>query len=209
MLTRILMIGAYLFLLAVLLPHTAWMFSLFEPTEATNLGWLGAIAFEVTIAALTHFLAKELAAVSDISGERFGERMKRELLNIPAFLLAGSISISVVANWTHAYRYSNVPFGDYTVIRVFYSVLFGAALPLCSFAYAYVLSRVYRKPEQMEADMQEAQAWLALSNFIKTNPGRDVSPRHLARMAGVNETVASKVIANAIDIGTITTNGKV
>lgn len=211
MFTRILMVGAYLFLLAVLLPHTAWMFSLFEPAETSDLGWAGAIAFEITIAALTHFLAKELAAASDIKSKNFGERLKNELVNIPAFLLLGSIAISVVANWTHAYQNASaVPWGEFSMVRVIYSILFGAALPLCSFAYAYVLSQVYKKPEKSEDNKQEDAAMLALINFIKANPGRDITPRYLGRVANVDESTASKVIQEAVTTGILNNiNGKV
>lgn len=204
---RILMVGAYLFLLGVLLPHTAWMFSLFEPEQATQLGWAAAVAFELTILSLTHFLAKELAAVSDINGERFTARLKRELANIPAFLLLASIAISTVANWTHAYQFASTSLNNYAIVKVFYSILFGAALPLCSFAYAYVLSRVYRKPEASTADQEEALGWLALANYVKNQPGKTVTPQYLGRMAGISETSASKVLAHAVETGMINTNG--
>jgi hypothetical protein len=211
MFTRILMVMSYIFLLVVLLPHTAWMFSLFEPAQSQGLGWAGAIAFELTIGALTHFLARELAAVSDIAGEKFIERMKRELMNIPAFLLLGSILISTVANWTHAYNFANtVPFGDYSIVKVLYSTLFGAALPLCSFAYAYVLSRVYRKDESKQPieSETEAAAWQVIVQHRKQNSGRDLTPRYLARQAGITEETASRVIAEAVQTGVISMNGK-
>jgi hypothetical protein len=58
----------YLALLAVLLPHTAWAFSRFEPQTAGWLGipwgivtaWAAAFAFEAAIAALTHRLARRI-----------------------------------------------------------------------------------------------------------------------------------------------------
>lgn len=211
MATRILLLAAYLFLLGVLLPHTAWMFSQFEPEQSQGLGWAGAIAFEITIAALTHFLAKELAAVSDVVGENFLARIKRELLNIPSFLLLGSIIISTVANWTHAYAFSNQqsPFGEYIIVKVLYSILFGAALPLCSFAYAYVLSRAYRPNPASDAEAEaESAAWRTLINHRNTHPGRELTPRYLSRQAGVTEELAAKVIATAVATGAINTNGK-
>lgn len=211
MFTRITMIGAYIFLLIVLLPHTAWMFSLFEPEQSTNLGWSAAVAFEITIAVLTHFLATQLAAVSDMHDEKFTARLKRELVNIPAFLLLGSVAISTVANWTHAYNFSTtIPFADYGAVKFVYSLLFGAALPLCSFAYAYVLSLVYRKAkDESNAFTDEAKAWLALTNHLQAKPGEQVTPRLLGRMAGVTEEVAAKVITKAVNIGTLNNNGKV
>lgn len=58
----------YLALLAVLLPHTAWAFSNFEPQRAGVLGihwgsvtaWAAAFAFEAAIATLTHKLARHI-----------------------------------------------------------------------------------------------------------------------------------------------------
>lgn len=210
MFTRILMLGSYMFLLIVLLPHTAWMFARFEPPDMQGLGWAAAIAFEITIAALTHFLAKQLAAVSDVAASGLGERLKNELANIPSFLLMGSIVISVVANWTHAYQNAEtVPWGDQPIVRVFYSVLFGAALPVCSFAYAYVLSQVYKKSEPAEDTKLEQLTWLKLLEYIKSNPGREPTPRYLGRMANVDEATASKVIQEAVNTGILNTNGKV
>lgn len=206
MFTRILMLGSYMFLLIVLLPHTAWMFARFEPADMQGLGWAAALAFEITIAALTHFLAKQLAAVSDIAAANIGQRLKNELANIPSFLLMGSIVISVVANWTHAYQNAEtVPWGDQPIVRVFYSVLFGAALPVCSFAYAYVLSQVYKQPDK--SDKQEDMVLLTLINLIKSNPTLDITPRYLGRAANVDEALASKVIQEAVTAGIIN-NGK-
>lgn len=208
MFTRLLLLAAYLFLLAVLLPHTAWMFAQFEPEQSRDLlGWAGAIAFEITIAALTHFLAKELAAVSDIAGENFWQRVKRELVNIPSFLLLSSIIISTVANWTHAYTFANADsaFGTNMIIKIVYSILFGAALPLCSFAYAYVLSKAYRQDKTVGA---EGKIWQTLIDYRNTNPGQLVTPRQLATMSGTSEEIAAQVLTAAVNAGAIN-NGKV
>lgn len=191
---------AYVFLLVVLLPHTAWMFSQLEPPELKWMGWAGAIAFELTIALLTYFLAKEIAAASTID-EDFLNRARRELVNIPSFLLLGSIVISMVANWTHAYLYSaNVPFGDYVVVRVVYSLLFGGVLPICSFAYAYVLAQVYRPAVVMvDVDAVEDEVWLKLRDFYR-RVGKSPTPRELAEYAGVDELIASRVLTQANDV---------
>lgn len=210
MFARVTLLGAYLFLLVVLLPHTAWMFSLFEPEEMKGLGWAGAIAFEITIAVLTHFLAEKLSTVSE-KKQSFSAKMKEELANIPAMLLMGSVVISVAANWTHAYRYASaVPYGEYIIVKVIYSILFGAALPVCSFAYAYVLSEVYRKSRKtaIAAKKGEDAAWMALTNYLRTNPGRTVTPPYLARLAQIDEETASKIIHEAVEAG-IMANGKI
>lgn len=187
---------AYVFLLVVLLPHTAWMFSQLEPPELQWMGWAGAIAFELTIALLTYFLAREIAAASAID-EDFFNRAKRELVNIPSFLLLGSIVISMVANWTHAYLYSaNVPFGDYVVVRVVYSLLFGGVLPICSFAYAYVLAQVYKPAILMDTDAVEDEVWLRMRDFYRRY-SKQPTPKELAEYAEVNEAIASRVLSQA------------
>lgn len=194
---------AYVFLLVVLLPHTAWMFSRLEPPELQWMGWAGAIAFELTIALLTHFLAREIAAASTIDGDFFS-RARRELINIPSFLLLGSIIISMVANWTHAYLYSdNVPFGEYVVVRVVYSTLFGGILPICSFAYAYVLAQVYKPtPVLADNDAVEDEVWLRMRDFRK-HYHKLPTPKELAEYAGVNEDIAAKVLFQASNVDII------
>lgn len=194
---------AYVFLLVVLLPHTAWMFARLEPPELQWMGWAGAIAFELTIALLTYFLAKEIAAASTIDGDFFS-RARRELVNIPSFLLLGSIVISMVANWTHAYQYAdNVPFGGYVVVRIVYSTLFGGVLPICSFAYAYVLAQVYRPPiVLLDNEAVEDEVWLKMRDFHR-NYRKLPTPRELADYAGVNEVVASNVLTQATSLDII------
>lgn len=199
---------AYIFLLVVLLPHTAWMFSQLEPPDLQWMGWAGAIAFELTIALLTHFLAKEIAAASTID-EDFFSRARRELVNIPSFLLLGSILISMVANWTHAYLYaSNVPFGEYVVVRVLYSMLFGGVLPICSFAYAYVLAQVYKPAVVLlDADAVEDEVWLKMRDFRRRSH-KLPTPQELAAYAGVDEMIASKVLTQANDMSGPINNGR-
>ena len=67
----------YVFLLAVLLPHTAWAFRQFEPDDARVIGWgvsssdlvsyVGALAFEAAIAVLTHKLAAHIEATEKVA----------------------------------------------------------------------------------------------------------------------------------------------
>jgi len=52
--------GIYLGLLLVLLPHTAWAFTRFEPKEWQLVGWLAAIVFEAAIYANTVKLKKRI-----------------------------------------------------------------------------------------------------------------------------------------------------
>lgn len=208
MFTRLVMWGSYVFLLAVLLPHTAWQFSLFEPEQTKGLGWAAAVAFELTIGALTHLLARELAVLSDKQDEVFAARLKRELLNIPSILLMVTIMVSTLANWTHAFTFGeNLPYGENILVKLIYSVMFGAVLPLCSFSYAYVLSKIYRK--DIVVTRTEDEVWTALTTALRQNPQREITPRYLSRISGVDEATASQVITEAVKAGIISSNGKV
>lgn len=203
---------SYMFLLGVLLPHTAWMFSLFEASETTGLGWAAAIAFEITIAVLTYYLALRIAAVSLADDEeKFGTRLKHELFNIPGLLLLGSVMISVVANWTHASEFANglELFEQSVIIRIAYSFLFGAILPVCSFAYAYVLSQVYSKSIDGELSnsednknviTEEEEAWLVVTKHLRTGGGKRLTPDELAELANIPLSVAAKVLTDAINL---------
>lgn len=134
----------YLFLLGVLLPHTSWTFSQMEPPEARGLGVAAALAFEISLALLTHFLAIQIARVQQVGWRA----VKDELLSVPAILLGIVLVISVVANWTHANEFvvdSTARVFQNGAIQTVYPFLFGAALPICSFAFAYVLSSIYRR----------------------------------------------------------------
>lgn len=52
----------YIALLAVLLPHTAWAFAVFEPDGQRLVAWSAAFAFEASIAALTYKLIQRIEA---------------------------------------------------------------------------------------------------------------------------------------------------
>jgi len=58
--SNIVLWSIYLALLGVLLPHTAWAFSMFEPERWAWLGWVAAIAFEGAIAAFTWKLKQNI-----------------------------------------------------------------------------------------------------------------------------------------------------
>ena len=116
----------YLALLAVLLPHTAWAFSRFEPT---GLGWLGvpwgmvtawaaAFAFEAAIAALTHKLAKHIESTPRYTAGRVWlRRISYQYLNAFSAGLLVAVGVSVLANFGHAVEYGRhfAIYGSYRI----------------------------------------------------------------------------------------------
>ena len=140
----------YLALLAVLLPHTAWAFSRFEPQTAGWLGvpwgivtaWAAAFAFEAAIAALTHKLARRIEATPRYTAGRVPlRRLSYQYLNAYAAGLFVALAVSALANFAHAVEYSRdfAIFGRYSVPPLLYSLTFGAILPLVSLLFARIL----------------------------------------------------------------------
>ncbi len=128
---------AYLALLAVLLPHTSWAFSIVEPsgTEfwgAHPLGWALALTFESTIAAVTWKL-------QSYQGKRGKRHRWLNGYSAGLVLFAG---ISGLANWLHAEEFARISpvFAHYNLPSAVFSVLFGAALPVASLAFAAILA---------------------------------------------------------------------
>jgi hypothetical protein len=140
----------YLALLAVLLPHTAWAFSRFEPKADGWLGvswglltaWAGAFAFEAAIAALTHQLAKRIKATPRYTAGHVGlRRFSYQYLNAYAAGLFVALGVSALANFAHAVEYGRAfaIFDRYSVSPLLYSVTFGGILPLVSLLFARIL----------------------------------------------------------------------
>ena len=141
----------YLALLAVLLPHTAWAFSRFEPPDNGRLGvrwgmvtaWAAAFAFEAAIAALTHKLAKHIESTPRYAAGRVWlRRISHQYLNAYAAGLLVAVGVSVLANFGHAVEYGQdfAIYGRYNVPPVLYSLAFGGILPLVSLMFARILA---------------------------------------------------------------------
>lgn len=141
----------YLALLAVLLPHTAWAFSLFEPEglRGSVTAWCAAFAFEAAIAALTHKLARHIESVR--SGKR---RFARRYLNAYASGLLIAVGVSTLANLAHAVEFGQTLtiYGSGSALTAVYSLAFGAILPAVSLLFARVLSNV----QESEVDVDPA-----------------------------------------------------
>ena len=140
----------YFALLAVLLPHTAWAFSRFEPKTRGWLGvswgvvtaWAGAFAFEAAIAALTHQLAKRIEKTPRYTaGHAALRRFSYQYMNAYAAGLFVALGVSALANFAHAVEYGRefAIFGHYSIPPLLYSVTFGGILPLVSLLIARIL----------------------------------------------------------------------
>jgi hypothetical protein len=181
--------GVYLCLLGVLLPHTAWAFSTFEPQDAwwgKLTAWLGALAFEAAIAVLTHKLAKHIETV------RRGKRIfARRYLNAYSFGLLVAIGVSMLANLSHAVEFGGTMaiFGSGSVLPAVYSVAFGAILPVVSLLFARVLSNVV--DTEGEPDPELAKANETIKEFRKDN--RDLRQAN-EKLSALLDTTEQKLV---------------
>lgn len=142
----------YLCLLGVLLPHTAWAFSQFEPLGnlGTATAYMAATAFEMAIAGLTHKLAKHIESTPKrTKGLR---RFRYYYVNSYSLGLVASIGVSSLANLAHAVQFGRriKIFDEYDVPFGLYAVAFGAILPIISLLFARVLSNVSEDGEGEE-----------------------------------------------------------
>ncbi|MBN1348391.1 hypothetical protein JXJ21_03215 [candidate division KSB1 bacterium] len=149
----------YISLLAVLFPHTAWFFSKFEPFAAVgNLSaWFGAFAFEASIAALTHKLAKHI----DQTPKRISARAKFRYRYLNAFSLGlvTSVAISALANLSHAVEFGqNMAIIDgWGIEPKVYQFAAGGILPLVSLLFARILSNVTETEDEEIPELTEAK----------------------------------------------------
>jgi hypothetical protein len=139
-------------LLLVLLPHTAWAFSLFEDTESAFgkiTPWAAAIAFEMAIAALTHKLAGQIATVKrGTAWQKFSARY----INAYGIGLAISLVVSATANISHASAYARPGYGGAGFV-----IVFGGILPMVSLLFARVLSAAQDAQEDETSAIEELQ----------------------------------------------------
>ncbi len=152
----------YIGLLVVLLPHTAWLFAQFEPLNILGdmAAWAGAFAFEASIAALTHKLARHIEA-----GPKRAlpwTRFRYRYLNAYAAGLILAVAVSALANLAHAVQFGK-PLAIFTVWGIepkVYQLAFGAILPLVSLLFARVLSNVSESEEEPNTELDAAKAEL-------------------------------------------------
>ena len=145
----------YTALLAVLLPHTAWTFSQFEPPAWRWLGWIAAAAFEGAIAAFTWRLKQH---IEESTRHRSAwRRFQARYLNVNAIGLITALAISAAANFAHAVEFGQpfAMFARYGVSPFVYAVGFGGILPLCSLLFARILADVHPAEEEENQEIAE------------------------------------------------------
>jgi hypothetical protein len=168
--------AVYIFLLLVLLPHTAWAWSLFEPV--TTLGkvtaWFAAIAFEFAILVLTKKLAAHIETTPNHKDRRL--RFQRRYLNSYAAGLLVAIGVSALANLAHAVEFGRYMaiFGGGPWLFGVYAVAFGAILPFTSLLFARVLSNVADTEQEADPEVVDLRARLKETRESLTEAGRKV-----------------------------------
>ena len=202
-LTRRLLYGVYLALLATLLPHTAWAFSRFEPDNwfGQIVSVLAAVSFEAAIFALTTRLAKRM---EDKPKKLTGWALRRyHYLNAYSIGLAVSIGVSVLANLAHSVEFGQdlVIFAQFGIPFWVYALAFGGVLPLVSALFAKVLSAEIPEKETEEAPnpaLEEAKATIAQlrKNIKEIEAGRTAA--ELARAAAEMEKSAAEARFGAV-----------
>lgn len=166
----------YLFLLAVLLPHTAWAFRAFEPvapeqlwvlwgdfTSADLVSYVAALAFEAAIAVLTHKLASHIEQTAKaVRGKSWWIAAKIRYGNAFFAGLVIATLVSSLANLAHAVEFASELqiFARWGIPSGVYVVAFGGILPVVSLLFARVLSNVN------EAEGQDDPAVVELKNTV-------------------------------------------
>jgi hypothetical protein len=148
----------YLALLAVLLPHTAWAFAVFEPAGQAGIAWSAAFAFEASIAALTYKLIARIEAAPRRKSQ--WKQWRHAYLNVYAGGLLVSVAVSALANWSHAVEFGTTTavVRQYPVLSGFLPIAFGAILPGVSFAFAHVLADVAATELESDPELDRAKA---------------------------------------------------
>lgn len=157
--------GAFLFLLVVLLPHTAWYFGQAEdPAVYMVLGyaialgkltsWAAAAAFESAVAIFTHLLAKHIETVR-VRGT-WWEKAWKQYGNVYTVALGAALLVSISANYQHAFTFSQ---------DIYVAVTTGGILPVCSFLFARALAN--RTESEQEPDEADKEANIKLKEANK------------------------------------------
>ena len=130
----------YMALLGVLLPHTAWAFSKFEPTGSMPLAWALAFTFEAALALFTHLLAQHIENAR--TPKKWHVRLRVRYLNGFGFTVFVAWLVSSLANIAHSVEFAQDMeiFAAWGVSPNAYAVAFGAVLPLTSLLFARALS---------------------------------------------------------------------
>lgn len=152
--------GIYLGLLLVLLPHTAWAFTRFEPKERWFIGWLAAIVFEAAIYACTIKLKKRIESTPRYSaGIVWLRKATYRYGNIYVFVLLTTGIVSGISNWAHAVEFGQSfrVFAEYSVPPYLFSITFGAILPVVSLLFAWAIADTQESEAKEDQKLVEAK----------------------------------------------------
>lgn len=190
--------AVFLSLLLVLLPHTAWAFRKFEPSQSfiiygtftisDLLSYVAAFAFEAAIAVLVHKLAEHLEKKlpKSISKSDKLAVFTFRYINPISFALVIVTVVSALANLAHAVEYGQVLkiFDTWGIPFAVYTLAFGAILPLLSLTFARVLSNVAEDEDATSPEMVEANKTIGeLRKTLRETELRRVSAEDRARTA--------------------------
>ena len=151
--TNMILWGVFLALLAVLMPHTAWLFASFEEGEQIGItAWAAAFAFEAAIAVLVHKLAQHIEHTPKYKSR--WKRFSARYLNAFSLGLIMTVGVSALANLAHAVEYGQTLkiFAAWGIQPKVYQVAFGAVLPVVSLLFARVLSNVSESEAEPNAE---------------------------------------------------------
>lgn len=207
--TTIILWIIYLFLLAVLLPHTAWAFRAFEPVDPASLwelwpgftsadlvSYVAALAFEAAIAVLTHKLAKHIEQTAKATrGKPWGAALRIRYANSFFAGLMIATAVSSLANLAHAVEFAGslAIFAEWGIPPGVYVVAFGGILPVVSLLFARVLSNVNEAEGQDDPALVELRATVAdLRRQLKDTEAR-------ARAAEVAKSEAERQAQKALE----------
>jgi len=161
--TNAILWAVFLSLLLVLLPHTAWMFSMFEPAGATGTAaaWGAAFAFEAAIAVLVHRLARHWEAQP--KGMRPWAKRRYRWANAYFGGLVIALLVSSLANLAHSVEFGRALaiFGSWGIPPQVYQVATGAILPMTSLLFARVLSYEVETEEGANPEVEKLKQDLA------------------------------------------------
>lgn len=162
----------FISLLLVLLPHTAWFFSIFENPEPYNIfgvmvklgngvAFFAAFAFEAAIAALVHKLSEHIREARPGSGTQplWARRLTKRYMNVYSLGLLLVVSVSAIANYAHALEFGGEieAFARMGIPLEVYSVVAGGILPVCSLLFASVLSNVKDTEQELDPELIKAK----------------------------------------------------
>ena len=162
--------AVYVAILAVIAPHTQWMFSQLEPTGKAWISWMAAIGFEAAIFVVTHLLVAHIERRKATAFNFEKQRMKEYLqwwpmfryrwINVYTLLLAIACAISAGANLAHAVEFAQ-PLKivtDWGVPSGVMTVAFGGILPLVNLLFAAVIADVDDNEQQDNPELEKAKA---------------------------------------------------